>query len=419
MTYENNSIFWVEVGKIVPNPYQPRRDFDQGKLKELAESIRMYGILQPLTVSRKELSGDNGAFRTVYELIAGERRLRASKLAGLEQVPVIIRSGEETELMKLELAIIENLQREDLNAVDRGLAFKQLSEQFKLSHSQIARKIGHSRMYVSNTIRLLQLPDHILEALKTADINEGHARQLLMMAEYPEEQDTVFREILLKKLTVREVERIARKVASHKIRKRNAQDIDPDLVAIERKFTESLGTRVQIAKTQFGGKLTIDYFSEDDLKKLLSLVQSGKLSGPDGIDRETDKADIAEESQSLMSDAPLKNVPENKPVVAVMPVPSPVLSSGDLASRGGDKAATAGPEGNNHVPLNDAHNQPSDQAKISETPVAETPLDKVAVASSAELATTSPKAAVPAAALPIAETEPDDDTLYSIKNFSI
>ena len=158
MSYENNSIFWVEIEKIVPNPYQPRQEFDESRLVELAESIRTYGILQPLTVIRKEIPGEDGSFRSEYELIAGERRLRAAKMAGLEQIPVIIRSGEESELMKLELAIIENLQREDLNAVDKGLAFRQLSKQFSLSHKQIAQKVGISRMSVSNTIRLSQLP---------------------------------------------------------------------------------------------------------------------------------------------------------------------------------------------------------------------------------------------------------------------
>lgn len=186
MAYESNSIFWIEVEKIVPNPFQPRREFDEAKLKELADSIRMYGILQPLVVTRREVMGEHGAFSTEYELIAGERRLRASKLAGLTQVPVIIRSGEESELMKLELAIIENLQREDLNAVDRAYAFKQLAEQFGLSHAQVAEKVGRSREYVSNSIRLLALPETILDALRRNDISDGHARTLLMLNDRPE-----------------------------------------------------------------------------------------------------------------------------------------------------------------------------------------------------------------------------------------
>jgi ParB family chromosome partitioning protein len=279
MAFQGDSIFWVEVGKIVPNPFQPRKEFNEAKLKELSESIRMYGILQPLTVTRKEIQEDSGAFHTEYELIAGERRLRASKLAGLEQVPVIIRSGEDTEQEKLELAIIENLQREDLNAVDRALAFKQLAEVFRLSHAQVGKKVGRSRMYVSNSIRLLGLPECILNSLSLGDISEGHARTLLMLKDRPEEQDVVYREIMLKKLSVREVERIARKIATDKVRKKKWTNTDAHLIEIEREFTNTLGTRVQIAKTDFGGKLTIDYFSDEDLEKLLHLVTSkGKIT---------------------------------------------------------------------------------------------------------------------------------------------
>jgi ParB family transcriptional regulator, chromosome partitioning protein len=279
MAYESNSIFWIEVEKVVPNPFQPRHEFDQKKLQELADSIRMYGVLQPLVVTRREVITEHGAFTTEYELIAGERRLRASKLAGLTQVPVIIRSGEESERMKLELAIIENLQREDLNAVDRARAFKQLSEQFGLSHAQVAQKVGRSREYVTNSIRLLALPETILGALRGGDISDGHARTLLMLNDRPAEQDVVFREILLKKLSVREVERISRKIATDKVRKKDWQNSDPELIEIERKFTEVFGTRVQIQKTDFGGKLTIDYFAPEDLRKILDMVHTQEASG--------------------------------------------------------------------------------------------------------------------------------------------
>ncbi len=273
MSFQNNSIFWVEVDKVVPNPYQPRREFDDSKLKELSESIRMYGVLQPLTVCRNEIELDNGAFRTEYELIAGERRLRASKLAGLKQVPVLIREGEDNDQEKLELAIIENLQREDLNAVDRALAFRQLADVFGLSHSQVAKKVGRSREYVSNTIRLLNLPDYMLQSVKDGDISEGHARTLLMLNDRPEEQDTLYREILLKKLSVRQVELLARKIATEKVRKQKWEKTNVGLIEKEKALTETLGTRVQIAKTDYGGKITIDYFSEDDLDKLLSLLR--------------------------------------------------------------------------------------------------------------------------------------------------
>lgn len=277
MAFQGDSIFWVEVEKVVPNPFQPRREFDEERLQELADSIRMYGVLQPLTVTRKEVHSDDGAFRTEYELIAGERRLRASRLAGVAQVPVIIRSGEQTEQEKLELAIIENLQREDLNAVDRAMAFKQLAEAFHLSHVQVAKKVGRSREYVSNSIRLLALPTHMLDGLKRGDITEGHARTLLMLKDKPDEQEVVYREILLKKLSVREVERIARKIATDKVRKQEYKDTDAHLIEIERAFTDALGTRVQILKTDFGGKLTIDYFSEDDLDTLLKAMKSQNM----------------------------------------------------------------------------------------------------------------------------------------------
>lgn len=276
MSYESNAVFWVEVEKIVPNPFQPRREFDEEKLNELAESIRTYGVLQPLTVTRVEVPLEDGAFRNEYELIAGERRLRASKIAGLSQVPVLIRAGKETQRVKLELAIIENLQREDLNPVDRALAFRQLADQFTLSHANIARKVGRSREYVSNTLRLLLLPETVLNALRVGDVTDGHARTLLMLNDRPEEQDVVFREILLKKLSVREVERIVRKIAQDKVRKRKWKDTDPELIDIERKFTETLGTRVQIAKTEYGGRLMIDYFSTNDLDTLLAMVHTAQ-----------------------------------------------------------------------------------------------------------------------------------------------
>ena len=286
MAFQGDAIFWVDTDKVVPNPFQPRREFDQSKLQELSESIRMYGVLQPLTVTRNEVQRDDGTFYTEYELIAGERRLRASRLASIAQVPVIIREGEQSEQEKLELAIIENLQREDLNAIDRAIAFQQLAEQFGLSHSQVATKVQRSREYVSNSIRLLGLPEHMQASLQRGELGEGHARTLLMLTDRPEEQEVIFREILLKKMSVREVERIVRKIATDKVRKKNHADIGDHLIEIEKEFTETLGTRVQIQKTEFGGKLTIDYFSEDDLAMLLKRMQveaQGDFSQPQAL----------------------------------------------------------------------------------------------------------------------------------------
>lgn len=271
--YESNSIFWVEVEKIVPNPYQPRKEFNEHKLQELAESIRMYGVLQPLVVTRKEITLEHGAFRTQYELIAGERRLRASKMCGLAQVPVIIRSGKESELMKLELAIIENLQREDLNPVDRALAFNQLSAQFGFSATDIGKRLGRSRVYVANSIRLLGLPEKILDAVRGGELSDGHARTLLMLKDRPEEQDVLFREILLKKLTVREVEHLSRQIATEKVRKKSWRDLDPELKEVEKTLSDTLGTKVQIARTDYGGKVVIDYFSAEDLNQILRIMR--------------------------------------------------------------------------------------------------------------------------------------------------
>ncbi|MFA6297027.1 MAG: ParB/RepB/Spo0J family partition protein [Candidatus Paceibacterota bacterium] len=273
--FYNNAIFWVDVEKIKPNPFQPRRDFDPLALKALSDSIRQYGVLQALVVTRKEIYNEDGSMSVEYELIAGERRLRASKLAGLQQVPVLIRAKEDSDLMKLELAIIENIQREDLNAVDRAKAFNQLSKEFGFKHSQIAEKVGKSREYVSNTIRILALPEFILIGLSEGKISEGHTRPLLMLDGRPEEQDTLFKEIVFKKLNVREAEGIARKIAVEKTRKKDV--IDPEIAEIEGKFTESLGTRVSIEKKEVGGKLTIDFFSNDDLRAILLLIEKNKV----------------------------------------------------------------------------------------------------------------------------------------------
>ena len=306
---------------MVPNPCQPRREFDEAKLKELAESIRMYGVLQPLTVTRRERPREDGTFYSEYELIAGERRLRASKIAGLSQVPVIIRQGKDTEQEKLELAIIENLQREDLNAVDRALAFQQLAEVFKLKHTEIAAKMGRSREYVSNTLRILALPQYMLDALRRAEISEGHARTLLMLSDRPEEQDVLFREILLKKISVRESERIARKIATDKVRKHRWQDSDPGLIELERKLTETLGTRVQIKKTEFGGTLSIDYFDPSDLEKIFKLPDAVAASPESWALAETVNETLKEEAEA--ANQALEKLEENTPLEATeAPVPA-------------------------------------------------------------------------------------------------
>lgn len=277
--FQNDSIFWIEVEKIKPNPYQPRREFDQDKLNYLAESIRQYGVLQPLVVTRHEVQKEDGGLKSEYELIAGERRLRASKIAGLLQVPVIIRTQEDDAGAKLELAIIENLQREDLNPIDRAVAFQQLATEFNFKHNEIAIKVGKSREYVTNTLRLLLLPEEMQRAISSGQITEGHSRPILMLKDRPEEQATLFKEIIFKRLTVRDAESIARKVAVDKVRKKH-YEFDPEIAEMEGQLSESLGTRVQIDKKDVGGRVMIDFFSNDDLRKILEIVHSNEKKNP-------------------------------------------------------------------------------------------------------------------------------------------
>lgn len=394
MAFQGDSIFWVELDKVVPNPYQPRREFDEAKLKELAESIRMYGVLQPLTVTKRERNRDDGTFYSEYELIAGERRLRASKLAGLSQVPVIIRQGEQTEQEKLELAIIENLQREDLNAVDRAIAFQQLSEVFKLTHAQIAAKMGRSREYVSNTLRLLALPEYMLSALKRAEISEGHARTLLMLSDRPEEQDVLFREILLKKISVRESERISRKIASDKVRKQKWQGSDPVLIDLERRLTESLGTRVQIKKTDFGGTLSIDYFDPADLEKILGMMNKKGQASPS--DTRVEAADLINETlkeEAAEANEVMAKLAENTPLETAEPTSAPVPALDTLV----------------HPPaIEDPVMPPALDTLVVPPAVPQSSEDRI-IESSKELLETFDES----------RKERDDSDLYSIKNFGI
>ena len=296
--FYQNSIFWVEVDKIKPNPFQPRREFDEEALRALSDSIKQYGVLQALVVTRKEIIKDDGLV-VEYELIAGERRLRASKLAGLLQVPVIIRMGEgednRDDLMKLELAIIENVQREDLNPVERAKAFKRLADEFGFKHHQIAQKVGKSRVYVTNTMRILDLPEETLTSLSEGKINEGHTRPLLMLTDRPEEQKVLFQDIVLQKMSVRDAELAARRIAIERVRKFDAS-LDPEISDLEEKFTESLGTRVKIEKKDNGGKLMIEFFSNEDLHDILNMLNRDSVLVDD---RSPEETKIAEETPIL------------------------------------------------------------------------------------------------------------------------
>ncbi len=299
--FYNDAIFWIEVDKIKPNPFQPRRDFDQVQLKSLSDSIRQYGVLQALVVTRKEVETPGGGLATEYELVAGERRLRAARLAGLLQVPVLIRTAEDSDLMKLELAIIENIQREDLSPVDRARAFERLVREFALTHAEIGKKVGKSREYVSNTLRILMLPEYILSALSEGKITEGHTRPLMMLIDRPKEQETLFKEIIFKKLNVREAERIARHIAVEKARK----TLDHELIEIEELFKEKLGTRVRIEGRDEGGKITIDFFNKEDLRALLDRIdQENKTSAESAESVAQEAKPLTDEEKIMTEDKP-------------------------------------------------------------------------------------------------------------------
>lgn len=249
----------IPIGDIVPNPHQPRLHFDEEKLDELADSIKTHGVLQPLVVTKLE----NGKF----ELIAGERRLQASKRAGLETVPVVLRAAT-GEQEKLELAIIENIQRHDLNPIEEAKAYLRLTDEFGLHQDEVAKKMGKSRPVISNTMRLLTLPVEIQRAIIEHKITEGHAKALLSI-ENSEKQRALFEIILKEELTVRETEDKAREV-SVRSHVRTTHDTAPEIIAKESWLAEQLGTKVKIqAKGKGGGKILIEFYSNEELNGIL------------------------------------------------------------------------------------------------------------------------------------------------------
>jgi len=258
------AVYLIEVAKIKPNPYQPRKRFDEESLKELADSIREYGILQPLIVSRVEKETPFGR-GVEYQLIAGERRLRAAQMLGLERVPAIIRPSFE-ERQKLEAAIIENIQRADLNPLESARGFAKLAEEFGLSQREIAERIGKSRAFVANALRLLELPSEAQRALEEGKITESHARLLLTIAN-PEKQRALLGEILSRKLTVRETEILTRRILeiplgvfSEQKQEVQVSDLGDALEKeIERKLEAIFGTKVEVKKRGNKGKITINF----------------------------------------------------------------------------------------------------------------------------------------------------------------
>jgi len=249
----------VALDKIIPNPHQPRMPFRDQDIVELAASIQEHGIIQPLIATR---NADQG-----YQLIAGERRWRAARLAGLEKVPVIIKDVAPQQM--LELALVENVQRADLNPLEEALAYKHLVEGFGLSQTDVARRVGKSRVAITNTMRLLQASKAIQQALIEEKISEGHARALLGLST-GEEQDAALDIVIAQQLTVRQTEALVQQLRSgeKKIKVRTQAVPIPEIRALEERFQESLGTRVRLKTGRKGGRVVIYYYSDEEFQSL-------------------------------------------------------------------------------------------------------------------------------------------------------
>lgn len=257
---------FVPLSAIAVNPYQPRRVFAPEALEELADSIRQHGILQPLTVRKRGESG--------YELIAGERRLQASRKAGLAEVPVIIRECSDKDM--LELALVENLQREDLNAMEAAQSYQQLIAEFGLSQGEVAERVGKSRSAVANTLRLLALPSPIQQAVSEGAISEGHARALLA-AENAERQMALLAEIRTKGLSVRAIEAAvsAKPPVSIRRKPKATEKKDANLQQVESELQNTLGTKVRFKEgsTPQKGTIEIEYYNADDLERIYEVIR--------------------------------------------------------------------------------------------------------------------------------------------------
>ena len=282
------SIFHIEIEKITPNPDQPRRHFDQDALHELASSIREFGFLQPLVVSKVEKETPTG-IAVEYQIIAGERRFMAAKMLGLPRVPAIVRNIN-LEREKLELGVIENIQRENLNPIEMARAFQRLQEEFRMTQREIAAKLGKSREVVANSVRLLDLPEYVQRAVEDGQVSESNAR-LLIAIEDPVAQKALLEDIIQNKLTTRDVkERVQRTFVgaagtgtgtagssiAHRRGRPPLQEVHlaPEVKAMQEELATSLGAPVEISKNANNGKITITFFSEEELKNILEKLKN-------------------------------------------------------------------------------------------------------------------------------------------------
>jgi len=259
----------VDIDLITPNPQQPRAAFDPAALQDLADSIREHGVLQPIVVTQ----ADSGMGPATYQLIAGERRLQAARMAGVTRMPVVIREAAGAEL--LEIALVENLLREDLNALEQAQAFRRLHDEFSMTQEHIAKRVGRSRGAVANTLRLLALPQEIQDSIRSGQISEGHARALLAI-ENPRLRLDIWRKVVSDQLTVRQAEQIAKSLKSaadkpgrtpSKIRR-----IDPHVRALEDDLRHALGTPVAVKKGARGGSIVIRFHSDEELNAIIDKI---------------------------------------------------------------------------------------------------------------------------------------------------
>jgi ParB family chromosome partitioning protein len=274
---DNDGVLYAAVSKLLPNPRQPRREFAEEALEELAASIREHGIIQPVTVEE----AGNGLFY----IIAGERRTRAAKLAGLVKIPVQVRKYSDNK--KLEIALIENIQREDLNPLEEARAYTDLMELSNLNQEDVAKRVGKKRSTIANAVRLLRLPDDMQQAIVKKTLTAGHARALLSVTD-EKSQRLLFEKIISEGVSVRETERFAQKLNAGGLQDdgvfgntpariknaltRESSRRDPDLTFTEQKFIDVLGTKVNIKGDLDKGMIQIDYFSRDDLNRLYEII---------------------------------------------------------------------------------------------------------------------------------------------------
>ena len=254
----------VPILKVEPNPNQPRRQFDDDSLQELADSVKQYGILQPLIVKKHD---------KFYEIIAGERRWRAAKLAGLKEVPVLIRDYAENEIV--EIALIENIQREDLNPIEEALAYKRLMEEFSLKQDQVAAKVSKSRAAITNSLRLLKLDQRVQNLLSEEMITTGHARALLAI-EDPDQQYETAMKVFDEKLSVREIEKLVKQMSKKKKETPKEENkVQEFLFAnIEESLKQALGSKVNIKNRNNKGKIEIEYYSKEELDRLVDMLRT-------------------------------------------------------------------------------------------------------------------------------------------------